>query len=435
MYLQPILTVLATLPVLSLANTSPASPVPCKEIRLRKEWRSLTVDQRKKYIKSVQCMLTKAPKSKAHFPIVTNRYEDFVALHANASAGGRDLRQSTGGFAGALGGFGGSMNTGIHGTGTFLPWHRYVVWQYESVLQDECGWDMGQPYWDWYLDTPAAGGSWLKSPLFDPESGFGGNGAKLKAGESGLKGFGAGFGTGGGCVVDGPFKDMKLHIGPGAVMKMGSERCLTRSFNIEAGEAAGSKEVVKDALASKDFQTLRMAVEMPNITFTGGKIERHGGGFHNVGHGGVGGEMGDPFTSINDPIFFLHHTGIDRVWQMWQDQDLQKRISDTGTGLTLKTPIWMGLEAPDRPVGDVMDIINRDGKGFLCYKYETGSEEYFDKPAASGKPAGPVTSTTSAMSTSSTTSTTIQAKSMTTARPPKAMGKGKGAVGPATSRN
>jgi tyrosinase len=99
--------------------------------------RSLTIDQRKRYIKSVQCLLAKEPVTKKRFPLVTSRYEDFVVLHANASAGGRDLM--SGGFP--IFGFA----TGIHGNGVFLPWHRYVIWVYESTLQDECGWDMGQP--------------------------------------------------------------------------------------------------------------------------------------------------------------------------------------------------------------------------------------------------------------------------------------------------
>jgi tyrosinase len=106
--------------------------------------RSLTVNQRKRYIKSVQCLLNKEPTTKKTFPVVANRYEDFVALHANASAGGRDLTKGFSMMPGMPGRPGG-MEDGVHFTGTFLPWHRYVIWVYESTLRDECGWDMGQP--------------------------------------------------------------------------------------------------------------------------------------------------------------------------------------------------------------------------------------------------------------------------------------------------
>ena len=97
--------------------------------------------------------------------------------------------------------------------------------------------------------------------------------------------------------------------------------------------------------------------------------------------------MRDLFTSTNDPLFFLHHAGLDRLWAMWQEMDIGSRLYNvsgdnrvffglTGATLTLDSPIWMGFAAPDRPVRDVMDTMNRDGKGFLCYKYEHGAEIY-----------------------------------------------------------
>ncbi len=30
--------------------------------------------------------------------------------------------------------------------------------------------------------------------------------------------------------------------------------------------------------------------------------------------------MGHPFTSPLDPIFFMHHCNIDRIWSEWQDE-------------------------------------------------------------------------------------------------------------------
>jgi tyrosinase len=87
-------------------------------------------------------------------------------------------------------------------------------------------------------------------------------------------------------------------------------------------------------------------------------------------------------TSTNDPLFFMHHSGLDHLWATWQEQDRKNRLWDVDgkvssffgaiqqKNLTLDTPIWMGLAAPDRPVRDVMDIANENGKGFLCYKYE-----------------------------------------------------------------
>lgn len=38
---------------------------------------------------------------------------------------------------------------------------------------------------------------------------------------------------------------------------------------------------------------------------------------HNTVHGEVGGLMGDPRTAPLDPIFWLHHCNIDRLWAIW----------------------------------------------------------------------------------------------------------------------
>lgn len=95
--------------------------------------------------------------------------------------------------------------------------------------------------------------------------------------------------------------------------------------------------------------------------------------------------MNDLFNSINDPLFFMHHTGMDRIWALWQEQD-PKRIMDTGgtTGvldmspLTLDSWVWVGAAGQDRRTVEVMDPLNRDGRGVLCYKYEGNSfDSYF----------------------------------------------------------
>jgi tyrosinase len=92
-----------------------------KSIKLIANRRSLSVSQRTDYIKAVQCMMSKPPISKKFFPVVTNRYEDFVALHANATAGGAKLDGPATGFPRMNRG----GNNGIHNVGVFLPWHRY----------------------------------------------------------------------------------------------------------------------------------------------------------------------------------------------------------------------------------------------------------------------------------------------------------------------
>jgi tyrosinase len=41
---------------------------------------------------------------------------------------------------------------------------------------------------------------------------------------------------------------------------------------------------------------------------------------HNDVHVAIGGLMGDPDSAAQDPIFWLHHANIDRLWWLWQQQ-------------------------------------------------------------------------------------------------------------------
>lgn len=87
-------------------------------------------------------------------------------------------------------------------------------------------------------------------------------------------------------------------------------------------------------------------------------------------------QMMDPFNSINDPLFFMHHAAMDQLWTLWQEQDPKNRIYDYSAEkgdkepLTPATLIKLGLFAPERRAEELMDTQNRDGKGILCFKYE-----------------------------------------------------------------
>lgn len=40
---------------------------------------------------------------------------------------------------------------------------------------------------------------------------------------------------------------------------------------------------------------------------------------HNSGHNWVGGIMSNPMDSPRDPLFYMHHANIDRIWNDWQN--------------------------------------------------------------------------------------------------------------------
>lgn len=202
------------------------------------------------------------------------------------------------------------MSNGIHGTGTFLPWHRYALSLWEDALRDECGWKGGQPYWDWHRDTPEAGSEWLKSPIFDPVSGFGGNGkhvnvsmpegvnstmfaslAKIIPGLDMPMMMG---GTGGGCLLDGPFQNMTLSIGPMGQMTPNNTRCLTRNINPILAQTSANSKSMRKVLSAKSMVEFRQWAESGardwSISTKGINVDSFGS-MHDIGHGGVGGEV------------------------------------------------------------------------------------------------------------------------------------------------
>ena len=105
-------------------------------------------------------------------------------------------------------------------------------------------------------------------------------------------------------------------------------------------------------------------------------------GIHDGGHYGVGGpygQMRDMYASPTDPIFFMHHTNLDRVWWSWQMRDPQNRLKDIsgpiyksdyttsgGANVTLDFEMTMGVNANNITVADTMDIM---GDTF-CFNYD-----------------------------------------------------------------
>ncbi|KDR80002.1 hypothetical protein GALMADRAFT_222927 [Galerina marginata CBS 339.88] len=319
---------------------------PCLRPVVRKEWRTLGRTAQKDYLDAVKCILRKpaiTPKSVS--PGAVARFDDFITTHI-------------------------IQTFSIHYVGHFLPWHRYFTAVYEKALRHECGYTGAQPYWDWNLDVPPFG-TFTKSPVWDADFGFGGNGPFVEVpADNPLSVPGR---TGGGCVSNGPFKNMVVNMGPASNLT-GNPRCLSRDFSpYFAGRYLGAN-VTKLTLSQNDFGWFDRVVEGgPSFDASG----LHGGGHYGVG--GTLGEMGDLYNSPSDPIFYLHHANLDRVWWSWQKKDLSRRLVDIsgpinlldydnvlGGNVTLSFPLSLGLNAPNVTIADVMDI----NGGTLCYEYD-----------------------------------------------------------------
>ena len=48
--------------------------------------------------------------------------------------------------------------------------------------------------------------------------------------------------------------------------------------------------------------------------------------------------MNNVFSSPGDPLFYLHHANLDRVWRMWQARDLPGRLFEVD-GYVARLPL------------------------------------------------------------------------------------------------
>lgn len=58
--------------------------------------------------------------------------------------------------------------------------------------------------------------------------------------------------------------------------------------------------------------------------------------------------MFDPIASPGDPLFYLHHTWLDKIWADWQVRDLPKRLTEMG-GNNVQNPATIPIPFPPRP--------------------------------------------------------------------------------------
>ncbi|KAM7211037.1 hypothetical protein V8F06_013585 [Rhypophila decipiens] len=328
----------------------------------RKEWSDLTKKERKEYISAVLCLQSKPSKMSAEAPGTKSRFDDYVVVH---------LQQT--------------MRN--HGSTFFLPWHRLYLWHYENALRTECGYTGYQPYWNWdrYAQDP------INSPLFDgSDTSMSGNGVFVPHPGVGVPSAPPPFNMippaqGGGCVTTGPFRNMSVNIGPLApTLKdikpnpqpdgLGyNPRCLRRDLNRNSAAVTTANYTYSLITSNENMYWFQTVMEGQ---FDQGKWGVHAGGHHTVG----GDPAGDFYVSPGDPVFWLHHAMIDRVWWIWQVQDLEKRLKDLSHTMTMNNspPSRNGTLEDENNLGRLYgDVLTRDLMstlggmgGRLCYIYE-----------------------------------------------------------------
>ncbi len=158
-----------------------------------------------------------------------------------------------------------------HGNQLFLPWHRAYLYCFEQSLQDLVP-GVTLPWWDWAesRDLPKAfterqGADGKPNPLL---------GARIMA-AGGLR---------------------------GRNWPQRTSRPARRPQTWLPGGGLPTVEGVRQAMAGVNYDDFTFRVE----------------NLHNAVHVWVGGEMGDQRFAGWDPLFWAHHTMIDRLWALWQ---------------------------------------------------------------------------------------------------------------------
>jgi tyrosinase len=71
-------------------------------------------------------------------------------------------------------------------------------------------------------------------------------------------------------------------------------------------------------------------------------------GVHNSGHVWVGGSMGTIAAAPADPVFWMHHAEIDRIWAEWQALNPGQNPPLAGAAATMDP--WSETEVETRDI-------------------------------------------------------------------------------------
>ncbi|MFF2651149.1 tyrosinase family protein [Streptomyces sp. NPDC058045] len=236
-------------------------------VYVRKNVKALSGSERKRFVDAVLRLKR------------SGRYDEFVRTHMEfyTADGDRGLRVA-------------------HMTPSFLPWHRLFLLDFERALRAVDS-SVTVPYWDWTAERSASAVPWSKDLL-------GGNG---RAGDR--------------RVTTGPF----AHATGNWTLRhnVTDERYLVRDFG-HPPEGLTLPTAAELAVAERESG---YDVEPWDSTSASGfrnNLEgwrtRQGQARwrnHNKVHRWVGGTMLGG-ASVNDPVFWLHHSFVDLVWSRWQ---------------------------------------------------------------------------------------------------------------------
>ncbi len=277
-----------------------------KGATVRKNVVDLTSEEKHAFVNALLTLKNTVPKGSK-----LSIYDQFVAVHVGAM--GLMSNYARGPAAG---------HDGAHESSILLPWHREFISRFEEALQSVDP-NVTLPYWDW--TDPKALQVIFQNNFLGP------NGQGVAIDISGVGSFE------GGPVLSGPFSQVSGWIlNPDLHVNRSGESMGTSLLRFLQLPPVNSypipKADVEQILAVDDYDTFRKALEGFGKLDSRGQLKNPGVFMHNYIHGMVGGATFDPTigqpdplgtmaslsSSLNDPVFWLVHSNVDRLWAEWQ---------------------------------------------------------------------------------------------------------------------
>jgi tyrosinase len=201
---------------------------------------------------------------------------------------------------------------------SFLPWHRVFLNMYERALQvaaDDT--TLAIPYWDWTIDQK--GGAATLSTIFNaqflgsPVDGIVRDGAFCSVSDT-VSPLCPTSGRSWPVRINGPSLTRTIVFANHA--QLPSDGNMMSLLSVSTYDMAPYHPFDSQGNIVINTRSFRVTLEgwSRPANWTGGDSR-----LHNGVHVWMGGSM-LPMTSPNDPVFFMHHAMVDRLWAMWENQ-------------------------------------------------------------------------------------------------------------------